>query len=83
MTGIKNIYAIQYFINSAVCTNDAVCPGFSANRNEWDHRIKSYFGICDQLLVDVDIALSGQRIVIPRAACTEVVNRLHDAQQGL
>ena len=53
---------------------DAVNTGFSANRSEGDQRLKSYFGVHDQLSIDEDIILYGQRIVIPRAACTEVLN---------
>ena len=62
---------------------DNVQNGFPAARDKADASVALYWNIRNELSVDDGIVLYGPRIVIPKSARREVLDRLHDSHQGI
>ncbi|XP_065190755.1 uncharacterized protein LOC135821686 [Sycon ciliatum] len=61
----------------------AVRHGFPTNSANADPAVKPYLTVREHLSVDSDLVLKGQRVVVPRALRSRVLQDLHAAHQGL
>ena len=66
---------------SALC--EMITEGFPAKKSDVPVSLLPYWKVRSSLCVDDGIALKGAQLVIPRQARRNVLDRLHDAHQGI
>jgi hypothetical protein len=61
----------------------AIATGFRTPRNQTALGVRQYWSVHEELSVDDGLVLFGRRIVIPRPARREIIQKLHAAHQGI
>ena len=61
----------------------AILNGFRTPRKKTTLGVRQYWSVGEELSVDDGLLLFGRRIVIPRPARQELIEKLHAAHQGL
>ena len=62
---------------------DTVMNGFPKDRQRAEPTTLPYWNIQDELSVDKEIILYGQRIIIPKTLRRDILKRLHSSHQGI
>ena len=57
--------------------------GWPETKGELSHLVLPYFGIRDELSVDDDVVVRGERLVIPKSLRQDLIRRLHYAHSGV
>ena len=57
--------------------------GWPETKGELSHLVLPYFGIRDELSVDDDVVVRGERLVVPKSLRRDLIRRLHYAHFGV
>ena len=57
--------------------------GWPETKGELSHLVLPYFGIRDELSVDDDVVVRGERIVVPNSLRRDLIRRLHYAHSSV
>ncbi|XP_041362100.1 uncharacterized protein K02A2.6-like [Gigantopelta aegis] len=62
---------------------EIILEGWPETQRQIPSNMKSYWPFRDELVIDNGIILKGDRVIIPTSMQTEILNKIHEAHQGI
>lgn len=66
-----------------VMLREVIFHGFPDTRKELNTNLRKYWAYRDEMSLEDGIVMKGERVVIPESMRTEILERIHEAHQGI